>query len=269
MSFAPQTTAQDKKSLARPRQAKRSGTADENTVRGNDRWNRRVLWLLMGLTFGTGIVDAIGYLALNHVFIGNMTGNIVILGMAVVGADGLPVLGPLLAMLCFSLGASAAGIALRNKPSTWPGTATVILLLAGALVLSMGMLSLALHDHPDFQAQLVMSSLGALAMGLQAYVARKLAIRDVTTVVVTSTLTAFAGELFIRPNIKSLVNRRVAAILAMLLGAAVGALVVHLSTGYALVGAGLIIVVVSILGHVATKSALRPAPVVEPQHTRG
>ncbi|WP_422758513.1 YoaK family protein [Paenarthrobacter sp. C1] len=256
MSVPSQTKTQRKQNPERPRRIKRSETTDESVVRGDDRWNRRVLWLLMGLTFGTGIVDAIGYLALNHVFIGNMTGNIVILGMALVGADKLPVLGPLLAMLCFSLGASAAGVALRSKPSIWPGSATVLLLLAGALVLSMGALSLVLRD-PDSSAQLVMSSVSAWAMGMQAYVARKLAIRDVTTVVVTSTLTAFAGELFIRPSMKSLLNRRAAAILAMLLGAAVGALMVHLSTGYALVFAGLIIVVVSILGHLATKSALR------------
>ncbi|TWD47066.1 uncharacterized membrane protein YoaK (UPF0700 family) [Arthrobacter sp. AG367] len=256
MSYPPQSTAKDEESKAEPNGP---GSPAEGGVRESDRWNRRVLWLLIGLTFGTGIVDALGYLALNHVFIGNMTGNIVILGMALVGADKLPVLGPLLAMLCFSLGASFAGIALRAKPSTWPGTATVILLLAGSLVVSMGALSLVVQDRPDTSAQLVMSSLSAVAMGMQAYVARKLAVRDVTTVVVTSTLTAFAGELFVRPTKKSLMNRRAAAILAMLLGAAVGAGMVHLSTGFALLCAGLIIVVVSLLGHFATKSALVPA----------
>jgi len=45
------------------------------------------------LTFVTGIVDAVGFLALDRVFTGNMTGNIVILGMGVAGADDLPVLG--------------------------------------------------------------------------------------------------------------------------------------------------------------------------------
>ncbi|MEE6165227.1 MULTISPECIES: YoaK family protein [unclassified Mycolicibacterium] len=48
----------------------------------------------LALTFVTGIVDAVGYLGLDRVFTGNMTGNIVILGMGVAGADELPVLGP-------------------------------------------------------------------------------------------------------------------------------------------------------------------------------
>jgi len=213
LSYPSQSAAQDKESQADERPPRRA----ENDVRESGRWNRRVLWLLMGLTLGTGIVDAVGYLALNHVFIGNMTGNVIILGMAIVGADKLPVLGPLLAMLCFSLGASVTGIALRNNPSAWPGAVTGALLLAGGLVTSMGVLSLLLEDQPDTPAQLVM---------------------------------------FIRPNVKSVANRRAAAILAMLLGAAVGAVAVHLSTGFALLGAGLIVVVVSLLGHFATKSAL-------------
>ena len=55
---------------------------------------RRHLVLMLALTFTTGIVDAVGYLGLDRVFTANMTGNVVILGMAVVGAEDLPVLGP-------------------------------------------------------------------------------------------------------------------------------------------------------------------------------
>ena len=48
------------------------------------------LVLMLTLTFGTGIVDAVGYLGLDRVFTGNMTGNVVILGMALVGAREAP-----------------------------------------------------------------------------------------------------------------------------------------------------------------------------------
>src|SRR5690606_36157903 len=63
---------------------------------GRDR-DRLHLVLMLALTFSTGIADAVGYLGLDRVFTGNMTGNVVILGMALAGADGLPVAGPLLA----------------------------------------------------------------------------------------------------------------------------------------------------------------------------
>lgn len=57
------------------------------------------LAMLLLLTFSTGMVDAIGYLGFDKVFTGNMTGNVVILGMGLAGADGVPVLRPALALL--------------------------------------------------------------------------------------------------------------------------------------------------------------------------
>ena len=46
---------------------------------------RMHLSLMLALTFTTGINDAVGYLGLDKVFTGNMTGNVVILGMALAG----------------------------------------------------------------------------------------------------------------------------------------------------------------------------------------
>ncbi len=42
--------------------------------------------LLVAMTFVTGLVDAFSYLLLGHVFVANMTGNVVLLGFALVGA---------------------------------------------------------------------------------------------------------------------------------------------------------------------------------------
>ena len=55
------------------------------------------VWLMVALTFVTGLLDAVGYLGLDRVFTGNMTGNVVILGMGLAGEDSLPVAGPLAA----------------------------------------------------------------------------------------------------------------------------------------------------------------------------
>ena len=59
--------------------------------------------LLIVLTIVTGVVDALAYLRLGHVFVANMTGNVVFLGFAAAGAGGLSVPGSLLA-LAFGLG---------------------------------------------------------------------------------------------------------------------------------------------------------------------
>ena len=44
-----------------------------------------LLPLLVVLTSVTGLVDAISYLQLGHVFVANMTGNVVFLGFAIAG----------------------------------------------------------------------------------------------------------------------------------------------------------------------------------------
>ncbi|WP_035779148.1 YoaK family protein, partial [Arthrobacter sp. 35/47] len=79
--------------------------------------DRLHLTLMLILTFSTGVIDAVGYLGLDRVFTGNMTGNVVLLGMAVAGGDDLPVLRPALALLFFMVGAVLAGRLLRKAPA--------------------------------------------------------------------------------------------------------------------------------------------------------
>src|SRR3954469_16181778 len=103
---------------------------------------RMHLWLMLVLTFTTGIVDAVGYLGLDRVFTGNMTGNVVILGMALAGGDGLPVVGPVVALAGFMAGAAAAGAALRGAAPGWVRRCTVLLgAVAGVLAVAAAALS--------------------------------------------------------------------------------------------------------------------------------
>src|SRR5215210_5086228 len=65
--------------------------------------------LLVCLTVVTGLVDAFSYLTLGHVFVANMTGNVVFLGFALAGAGGISTAASLLAVLAFALGAAVGG----------------------------------------------------------------------------------------------------------------------------------------------------------------
>ena len=65
---------------------------------------------LLVLTFTTGLVDAVSYLGLGHVFTANMTGNIVLLGFGIAGSGGLPVIAPLVSLGAFLVGAGGGGI---------------------------------------------------------------------------------------------------------------------------------------------------------------
>ena len=95
--------------------------------------------LMILLTIVTGIVDAVAYLRLGHVFVANMTGNVVFLGFAAAGASGLSVAGSLLALACFLPGGIAAGrLAARfgdNRLRQLRVATTVQLVLCGAAVI--------------------------------------------------------------------------------------------------------------------------------------
>ena len=65
--------------------------------------------LLIAMTLVTGLVDAFSYLVLGHVFVANMTGNIVFLGFAVAGARGFSVAASLVALASFGFGAFVGG----------------------------------------------------------------------------------------------------------------------------------------------------------------
>jgi len=65
--------------------------------------------LLLVLTFVVGLVDAVSYLNLGHVFVANMTGNVVFLGFAVVGVRDFSVSASLTALAAFLVGALAGG----------------------------------------------------------------------------------------------------------------------------------------------------------------
>ncbi|MCA1218962.1 YoaK family protein, partial [Streptomyces sp. 8L] len=64
---------------------------------------------LLLLTFATGLVDAFCYLRLGRSFVGNMTGNVLLLGFSAAPRSGLSVAGPLVAMAMFATGSLLGG----------------------------------------------------------------------------------------------------------------------------------------------------------------
>ncbi|RLV49107.1 DUF1275 domain-containing protein [Nocardioides mangrovicus] len=204
--------------------------------------------LMLALTFSTGIIDAIGYLGLDRVFTGNMTGNVVVLGMGLAGGNGLPVLGPLVALVGFLVGAALAGRTLRRRGAGWSSLTTVLLLAVATVMLVVGVLLLADPDPARVVALPVTGLLG-LAMGTQAGTARQVGVRDVSTVVVTSTLAGLAAESWFGNGRGAQPWRRGSAVALILAGACVGALLLRVHLGLGVLVAALITVVVAVLGH--------------------
>src|SRR5213082_913759 len=97
--------------------------------------------LLVAMTLVTGLVDAFSYLALGHVFVANMTGNVVFLAFALAGAKGFSLPASILALAAFSLGAFAGGRLITELGGHRGHLLTVAsaveaILVAGAMILA-------------------------------------------------------------------------------------------------------------------------------------
>jgi uncharacterized membrane protein YoaK (UPF0700 family) len=211
--------------------------------------DRLHLGLMLALTFSTGIIDAVGYLGLDRVFTGNMTGNVVILGMALTGADGLPIVGPIIALVLFMVGAAVAGRTLRPVAAGWSGRSTALFTAVGVVLLAAAVLMLTLADPAEPVKLTVTGALG-LAMGMQAGAARHIGVKDVTTVVVTSTIVGLAFDSVFAARTKGHPwPRRVLAIALIGAGAAVGALLLRVHIGAGMGVAAVITLAAALLGH--------------------
>jgi uncharacterized membrane protein YoaK (UPF0700 family) len=182
--------------------------------------------LLLTLTVVTGLVDATSYLKLGHVFVANMTGNVVFLGFGIAGAGGISVWASLTALSSFLIGGIVGGrIGARwssNRDHHLTATtSTELLLVAAALVVA----ALSTH-HIGTSSRYAVIILLAIAMGVQNTTARKLAVPDLTTTVLTMTLTGLAADAALAGGHGSRLGRRALSIAAMLLGALVGGLLV-------------------------------------------
>ena len=70
----------------------------------------------------TGLIDAVSILALGHVFVANMTGNIVFIGFAAAGAPGFSLPATLSALAGFLLGALPAATSPHDEERTGAGS---------------------------------------------------------------------------------------------------------------------------------------------------
>ena len=59
---------------------------------------------LLLLTFATGLVDAVSVLELGHVFVANMTGNVIFLGLWLAPSTVVDMTAALVALVCFIAG---------------------------------------------------------------------------------------------------------------------------------------------------------------------
>jgi len=197
--------------------------------------------LLLALTAVTGLVDAVSYLALGHVFTANMTGNVVFLGFAMAEAPGLSIARSGVALAAFLVGATLGGrLALRaGDRRRWTSIgfgSEALLLLLGALLAARADSDL-LGDPPRLYGLIALTG---MAMGVRNAVVRKLAERDLTTTVLTLTITGIAADSPLAGGANLGWPRRALSVGLMFAGAVAGAWLLRFSLALPLAVSGVI-----------------------------
>jgi uncharacterized membrane protein YoaK (UPF0700 family) len=203
--------------------------------------------LLVTLTAVTGLVDAFSYLVLGHVFVANMTGNVVFFAFALAGVAGFSVTASVTAIGCFALGALVAGRlgrSLASRRELLLGiTAAIQAVIVAEAVTMAALAATPMQTGLRYALIVVLSA----TMGVQNATARKLAVPDLTTTVLTLTITGIAADHALAGATGAHAARRLISIAAMLVGALAGAvLVLHAHIVYPLAIALVLLVAVAL-----------------------
>ena len=207
-----------------------------------DRPPQSLVVTLAALTVVSGLLDAVSFLGLGHVFVANMTGNVVLVGFAAAGAPGFSVAASLCALGFFLGGAVVGGrIAQRVRPhrtlllvvmmveATFTATAAVVAGTVPAIA----------AGWPRF----TVIALLAFTVGVRNAAVRRLGVRDMTTTVLTTTLTGLASDSSLAGGPNPHAVYRLTSVFSQFAGALVGAiLVLHAGAACSLAVAAAIVV---------------------------
>ena len=169
--------------------------------------------LIVVLAATSGYVDAVSYLGLGRVFTSNMTGNTVLLGLALGQAQGIAALRSLVALAGYLCGVAAATLIIERytadkRSVIWPvGVTTALVFECGVLLVFAVGGVLAHAASPASPIVYLLIALSAIAMGTQSVAVRELGVSGITTTYITGTWTSLISESVIRARSRALSSR--------------------------------------------------------------
>jgi uncharacterized membrane protein YoaK (UPF0700 family) len=178
---------------------------------------------LLLLTFATGLVDAISVLVLGHVFVANMTGNVIFLGFWFVPHSGVDMTAAIVAFVSFVAGTVIGGRFSRHLEHDTRRWVTVSLAVECLVLVALSILAgagvLRYHDN----TKLILLAGLAAAFGSQNATARQFGIQELSTTVLTSTIVGIGVDSRLAGGTGQREKLRFAVVLTMCAGAVVGA----------------------------------------------
>jgi len=207
-----------------------------------DRTPAPLVITLAGLTAVSGFLDAVSYLALGHVFTANMTGNVLLLGFAAAGAAGFSFTASFTALACFLAGAVLGGVLARRIP-LHRSLVLVVMAVEAVLTLVAAVVAASVAGVGVGWPRFLVVAILALTVGTRNAVVRRLGVPDMTTTVLTTTLTGLASESTLAGGTNPYVRNRGTSVVSMFVGALVGAvLVLHAGAAWSLGAAAALVV---------------------------
>lgn len=193
--------------------------------------------ILTMLTVIAGLVDATSLLRLDRVFVANVTGSVIFIGLALVGARGFSLAAPLIALATFLIGAGL-GVRVFARHVAHRGRSAYAACLAQFTDLLAASVIVLFDHHPTDPVRLTLVGILALGMGAKSALVRSVNVPGLTTAVVTTTLTGLASEGATGTWRSTNFAIRLIATCALLVGAVIGgALVIFVERWTALAAA--------------------------------
>jgi uncharacterized membrane protein YoaK (UPF0700 family) len=168
------------------------------------RWVGRHSWfssllgrdaMLLLLAWVGGSADAVSYLGLGHVFTANMSGNTILLGIAIGQGQPAAELRAFISLLGFCVGAGIGALLINKWSNTqeyWPVIITKMLAFESMLLAAFACIWYLAYPARSATLANVLIVISALAMGLQSAAILHLSISWVTTTYVSGTWTDLA-----------------------------------------------------------------------------
>jgi uncharacterized membrane protein YoaK (UPF0700 family) len=207
------------------------------------------------MTLVTGLVDAFCYLVLGHVFVANMTGNVVFIGFALAGVPGFSLGASLTALAAFAAGALLGGRLVtrlrdhRGRLHSFASAVQAAFLAAGVV------LAVAGGSAPAAGYRYTLIVALGIAMGVQNASARAIAVPDLTTTVLTLTITGIAADSALAGGPGSKAGRRLVPVVTMLVGGLLGAVLIRHAQAYDPLAIALVAIVIgAAVSHLAGRA---------------
>lgn len=209
--------------------------------------------MLMALTLLAGVVDATSILALDHVFVATITGNVVFLGLGLVGAAGFSVISSVVAVAGFVLGIFPGDRLCRLSTGHRGRAVRNVVAMKAVLAVPVTIIVLVASEPLPTAVRLVVTALLAASFGGQLALVRYLKVPDLLTAVMTMTMIGVLTER--APSRQDpVLLRRLLAIISFLLGVVIGgSLAAYVGPAASLAFGLLIIAAVATGSHVVSR----------------